>query len=73
MRAPRRLIWPPDLLEDFLAGQRPAPSTTPSDNSSIAGTKQRRPAMSAATGPGASPLAGGNVVDFDRLRNERRT
>ncbi|WP_218602626.1 ImmA/IrrE family metallo-endopeptidase [Pseudonocardia abyssalis] len=72
MLAPRRLIWPADLLEDFLAGQRPAPSTTPSDNSSIAGTNQRRPALSAAAVPGTIALARGNVVDFDRFRNERR-
>jgi len=78
MLAPRRLIWPQDLLEDFLAEQRPAPA----GSLAASGANRRRPTGSSAssgavtapeaTTPGAVPVAGGNVLDFDRFRNERR-
>lgn len=56
MLAPQGLIWPQDLLEDFLAGQRPAPATT---------VKRSVPAP-------ASSVEDSNVVDFDRFRHQRR-
>lgn len=56
MLARQGLIWPQDLLEDFLAGQRPAPATT---------VKRSVPAP-------ASSVEDSNVVDFDRFRHQRR-
>lgn len=56
MLAPLGLIWPQDLLEDFLAGQRPAPSTA------------RVPTVPSQT----APIEDNNVVEFDRFRQKRR-
>ena len=92
MLAPRELIWPQDLLVDFLAGQRSAPATTTSPTSATTSTSTASSSTAAGStaagsaaaassagarrsgpAPGrAGPVKGGNVVDFDRFRNERR-
>lgn len=56
MLAPQGLIWPQDLLEDFLAGQRSAPSaaSVPRERSQ------------------AAPTEDDNVVEFGRFRHKRQ-
>ncbi|SHT51813.1 DNA-binding protein [Mycobacteroides abscessus subsp. abscessus] len=68
MLAPRRLIWPEDLLEDFLAGQRSAP---PRRNRPSAGSAEV--VVAPEPQPQISAPRGGTVVDFERFRNRSRT
>jgi hypothetical protein len=58
MLAPHRLMWPQDLLEAVLAGQRTAPDVARSTTLPVR--------------PGKRGDDGRNVVDFDRFRQDRR-
>ncbi|WP_232661240.1 helix-turn-helix domain-containing protein [Pseudonocardia sp. TRM90224] len=87
MLAPRRLIWPQDLLEDILAGQRSAPSTsvtTPPKSTSSTPTNASTGAPpsgaagwehgSRSSAENSIPVSanGGKVLDFDRFRSKRQ-
>lgn len=63
MLAPYDLPWPQDLMEDFMAGQRAAPTAQPA----AAVGNSRRTAVAAATAP---TEAGGKVIAL-RPRNRR--
>ncbi|WP_433661133.1 ImmA/IrrE family metallo-endopeptidase [Nocardia sp. CA-128927] len=56
MLAPHQLMWPQDLLEDFLAGQRPSPNR---------GTPTAIPSSQSVSD-------GGTVIAIDRFRQRRR-
>ncbi len=63
MLAPYDLVWPQDLLEDFMAGQRAAPGA--------AAVRVAAGSGRATVGPGSSaPSTGSNVIPL-RQRSRR--
>ena len=69
------LIFPGDILADFLVGQRPAPSTTSSTTTS-SGTAPSAPVVDTAAGSRGEDRSAGDgsadVIDFRRFQQRSR-
>lgn len=65
MLAPYDLLWPQDLMEDFMAGQRAAPNAVAASVAAVG--RGRQPAAGSTA---AASADGGNVIAL-RPRNRR--